>query len=434
MSKEIYISSTPHETRLAIVENDALTEMYYERENEYTLAGSIYNGKVTRVLPGMQSSFVDIGLDRDAFLYITDFMEEAGDTADFEANANGGDHRRAPRGDRGGDRGSDRASSDRASSDRAGVDRGPRPERSLPLPPAEPTDSELFTEAVAGLDPIRNSAGTGDRGGDRNRRGGRNRRDRNVNSDGTPRRDRAPLAPQVETPAPVAPILESHPDGEVGEGAPGADGSRRWRGRRGRRGNRGERENAGRQPRRRRVRRRRPGPIENAYEEPFAAGSYQPENAEVELIEVERIDRFEFDTPAPLAAPVEDFRNAQPGQGGRGGRENRGGRGSRRSRAQTAGTARAARFRAEHEPLSGRGLCRSCSLRGGDPLRGGSGDRRTGRAGDSSGRVAAQVSSGEREAGSRDDGSRCHTRAGAGVRRAGLGRRPGAARRDDSSA
>src|SRR6267378_1092304 len=86
MSKEIYISSTPHETRLAIVENDALTEIYYERENEYTLAGSIYNGKVTRVLPGMQSSFVDIGLERDAFLYITDFMEEAGDSAEFDTN------------------------------------------------------------------------------------------------------------------------------------------------------------------------------------------------------------------------------------------------------------------------------------------------------------------------------------------------------------
>ena len=96
MSKEIYISSTPHETRLAIVENDALTEIYYERENEYTLAGSIYNGKVTRVLPGMQSSFVDIGLERDAFLYITDFMEEAGDSADFDSN---GDHGRAPRRD-----------------------------------------------------------------------------------------------------------------------------------------------------------------------------------------------------------------------------------------------------------------------------------------------------------------------------------------------
>jgi hypothetical protein len=48
MAKEIYISSTPHETRLAIVENDALAEIYYERENEYTLAGSIYNGRVTR--------------------------------------------------------------------------------------------------------------------------------------------------------------------------------------------------------------------------------------------------------------------------------------------------------------------------------------------------------------------------------------------------
>src|SRR5580700_6225697 len=84
MSKEIYISSTPHETRLAIVENDALAEIYYERENEYTLAGSIYNGKVTRVLPGMQSSFVDIGLERDAFLYITDFLEEAGETDDLD--------------------------------------------------------------------------------------------------------------------------------------------------------------------------------------------------------------------------------------------------------------------------------------------------------------------------------------------------------------
>jgi rod shape determining protein RodA len=88
MSKEIYISSTPHETRLAIVEDEALTEIYYERENEYTLAGSIYNGRVTRVLPGMQSSFVDIGLERDAFLYITDFMEEAPDPDEFDTASN----------------------------------------------------------------------------------------------------------------------------------------------------------------------------------------------------------------------------------------------------------------------------------------------------------------------------------------------------------
>src|SRR5271170_5450140 len=94
MAKEICISSTPHETRLAILEDDLLTEIYYERENEYTLAGSIYKGRVTRVLPGMQSAFVELGLERDAFLYVTDFMEEQEDSADFEkvpnASGNGG--------------------------------------------------------------------------------------------------------------------------------------------------------------------------------------------------------------------------------------------------------------------------------------------------------------------------------------------------------
>ena len=96
MSKEICISSTPHETRLAILEDDQLAEIYYERENEYTLAGSIYKGRVTRVLPGMQSAFVDIGLERDAFLYVTDFLEEQGDSADFE-RIGGGAQQREPR-------------------------------------------------------------------------------------------------------------------------------------------------------------------------------------------------------------------------------------------------------------------------------------------------------------------------------------------------
>jgi ribonuclease G len=91
MAKEICISSTPHETRLAILEDDQLAEIYYERENEYTLAGSIYKGRTTRVLPGMQSAFVDVGLERDAFLYVTDFLEEQEeDSAEFErADANG---------------------------------------------------------------------------------------------------------------------------------------------------------------------------------------------------------------------------------------------------------------------------------------------------------------------------------------------------------
>ncbi|HVO79912.1 MAG TPA: hypothetical protein VMT28_04240, partial [Terriglobales bacterium] len=69
------MSSTPHETKVGLVEDDQLAEIYLERENEYTLAGSIYKGRVTRVLPGMQSAFVDIGLERDAFLYVSDFME-----------------------------------------------------------------------------------------------------------------------------------------------------------------------------------------------------------------------------------------------------------------------------------------------------------------------------------------------------------------------
>src|SRR5712672_4073139 len=75
MAKELYVSSTPHETKVAVVEEDQLTEIYYERENEYTLAGSIYKGRVTRVLPGMQSAFCDICLERDAVLYVSDFME-----------------------------------------------------------------------------------------------------------------------------------------------------------------------------------------------------------------------------------------------------------------------------------------------------------------------------------------------------------------------
>src|SRR6185437_10706072 len=102
MTKEIYISSTPHETRLAVVEDDQLAEIYYERENEYTLAGSVYKGKVTRVLPGMQSAFVDIGLERDAFLYVTDFAEEQEDGEEYTSlpqtnghASSGNDHGRA---------------------------------------------------------------------------------------------------------------------------------------------------------------------------------------------------------------------------------------------------------------------------------------------------------------------------------------------------
>ena len=81
MSKEMVISAGSHETRVAIMEDGLLCEIYVEREREFALVGSIYKGKVTRVLPGMQSAFVEIGLDSDAFLYVSDFLE---DIEDFE--------------------------------------------------------------------------------------------------------------------------------------------------------------------------------------------------------------------------------------------------------------------------------------------------------------------------------------------------------------
>ncbi|HEX8812824.1 MAG TPA: hypothetical protein VF742_12605 [Terracidiphilus sp.] len=84
MNKELYVSSTPHETKVALVEDDQLAEVFFERENEYTLAGSIYKGRVTRVLPGMQSAFVNIGLERDAFLYVSDFLELPSDEDEDE--------------------------------------------------------------------------------------------------------------------------------------------------------------------------------------------------------------------------------------------------------------------------------------------------------------------------------------------------------------
>src|SRR5437870_10898849 len=76
MSKELVVSSNRHETRVAVLEDDQLVEIYFQRQQEYSLAGSIHKGRVTRVLPGMQSAFVDIGLDRDAFLYVSDFFED----------------------------------------------------------------------------------------------------------------------------------------------------------------------------------------------------------------------------------------------------------------------------------------------------------------------------------------------------------------------
>lgn len=77
MAKELIISVNGREKKIAIIENDKVSEFYIERgETNQGIVGNIYKGRVMRVLPGMQSAFVDIGLERDAFLYVSDFFDE----------------------------------------------------------------------------------------------------------------------------------------------------------------------------------------------------------------------------------------------------------------------------------------------------------------------------------------------------------------------
>ena len=74
MNKEMIISSGAHDTRVAILEDDQVVEVFIEREHQRGVVGNIYKGRVSKVLPGMQSSFVDIGLERDAFLYVSEVI------------------------------------------------------------------------------------------------------------------------------------------------------------------------------------------------------------------------------------------------------------------------------------------------------------------------------------------------------------------------
>ncbi len=79
MSEEILINVTPHETRIAVVENGMLQDIYIERTQKRGLVGNIYKGKVSRVLPGMQAAFIDIGLQRAGFLHIADIGQTVED-------------------------------------------------------------------------------------------------------------------------------------------------------------------------------------------------------------------------------------------------------------------------------------------------------------------------------------------------------------------
>src|ERR1700736_1189648 len=75
MTKEMIISSNGHETMVAILEVDLVAEIFIERERQRGVVGNVYKGRVSKVLPGMQSSFIDIGLERDGFLYVTDVID-----------------------------------------------------------------------------------------------------------------------------------------------------------------------------------------------------------------------------------------------------------------------------------------------------------------------------------------------------------------------
>ena len=77
MTKEMIVSATDRETAVAILEDDQVVEFFMERERQQGVVGNVYKGRVSKVLPGMQSSFIDLGLERDGFLYVSDVITPA---------------------------------------------------------------------------------------------------------------------------------------------------------------------------------------------------------------------------------------------------------------------------------------------------------------------------------------------------------------------
>ena len=90
MQKEMIVSSNGHETMVAILEDDLVAEIFVERERQRSVVGNVYKGRVSKVLPGMQSSFIDLGLERDGFLYVDDVINpEEFDKLDDEDEGKG---------------------------------------------------------------------------------------------------------------------------------------------------------------------------------------------------------------------------------------------------------------------------------------------------------------------------------------------------------
>ncbi|MEK6325377.1 MAG: Rne/Rng family ribonuclease [Acidobacteriota bacterium] len=136
MAKELIISANVHEKKVAMLEDGVVTEFYVERRDENQgVVGNLYKGRVMKVLPGMQSAFVDIGLERDAFLYVSDFTEFMEEEEEIDFREVGEDPRVAPRID-----------------DRS---RRSDPRRPEPPPPAVRTAQGPMAEAAPAERPVR---------------------------------------------------------------------------------------------------------------------------------------------------------------------------------------------------------------------------------------------------------------------------------------
>ncbi|MGH9622099.1 MAG: Rne/Rng family ribonuclease, partial [Bryobacteraceae bacterium] len=202
MTKELVIGSNRHETKVAILEDDKLVEVYFQRTNEYSLAGSIHKGRVTRVLPGMQSAFVDVGLERDAFLYVSDFFEENEDIEPLEDKPARGERRDRQR------------NPGRAASERNGEPR--QPVAASAVTPETET-GEIETEGISSAEVTADEAAIvvqsrpeGDRAS-RDRRGRRSRR-RHPHGRGFPE------SKYAHTPAStVGPVAEHSENSGTGE-------------------------------------------------------------------------------------------------------------------------------------------------------------------------------------------------------------------------
>ena len=94
MKREIIVNSSLVETRVAVIEDGTLVEILIDDSHTQNLAGNIYKGRVLKILPGMQAAFVDVGLARDAFLYVRDIYEDVESYEDLLAGGDEGEPER----------------------------------------------------------------------------------------------------------------------------------------------------------------------------------------------------------------------------------------------------------------------------------------------------------------------------------------------------